>query len=109
VRSGGCEPAPVGRSRKVQAEARLTSALTAYECDLYQAKHYKAPLKPGEFFPETAGVKTLTESHNTLVCLKTMREALKKYVAPNQGIKIKRTQVQEIGACLEHQQHLQGL
>jgi hypothetical protein len=47
-RFGG--PGDAGRD----VEARLTDALTPYEWDLYQAKHYKAPLTPGEFFPELA-------------------------------------------------------
>ncbi|KGC96384.1 hypothetical protein DP62_5751 [Burkholderia pseudomallei] len=47
-RFGG--PGDAGRD----VEARLASMLTAYEWDLYQAKHYKAQLTPGEFFPELA-------------------------------------------------------
>jgi hypothetical protein len=47
-RFGG--PGDAGRD----VEARLTHALTAGQWDLYQAKHYKAPLTPGEFFPELA-------------------------------------------------------
>lgn len=47
-RFGG--PGDAGRD----VEARLTAALTAYDWDLYQAKHYKSPLSPSEFFPELA-------------------------------------------------------
>lgn len=43
-------PGDAGRD----VEARLTDALTADQWDLYQGKHYKAPLTPGEIFPELA-------------------------------------------------------
>ena len=35
-------------------EARLGSALTSGQWDLYQAKHYSAGLTPTDFFPELA-------------------------------------------------------
>jgi hypothetical protein len=47
-RFGG--PGDAGRD----VEARLAAALIPDQWDLYQAKHYKAPLTPGEFFPELA-------------------------------------------------------